>query len=370
MIGQRGVPATFGGIERHVEELGTRLAARGHDVTVFCRSNYAEDRRREHRGMRLRHLPTLGTKHLDAIIHSALSTIVALPERYDVVHYHALGPGLLAPLPRYLTSAAVVQTIHGLDDQRAKWGGLARRVLGLGRWTSRHVPHAVVTVSQDLADTYREDGRQATYIPNGVDRPPAVGPEPLVAWGLEPHRYALFVGRLVPEKAPDQLVRAFTAARGQLPDDVRLVIAGGSSFTNEYVTELERLAAADPRVVLTGYVYGEDLASLYAHAGAFVLPSLLEGLPLTLLEAGSHGAPMVASDIPPHREVLAPSGPSRRLFPVGDEAALGEALVAAFADPASERIAAAAAREDVLARYSWDAAVEATERLYESVVRR
>jgi glycosyltransferase involved in cell wall biosynthesis len=136
------------------------------------------------------------------------------------------------------------------------------------------------------------------------------------------------------------------------------------------VTELERLAAADPRVVLTGYVYGDDLAALYAHAGAFVLPSLLEGLPLTLLEAGSHGVPLVASDIPPHREVLQPGGPGRRLFPVGDEAALADAIAAALREPEAERAAASVSREDVLNRYSWEAAVEQTERLYESVARR
>lgn len=366
MIGQRGVPATFGGIERHVEELGARLASRGHDVTVFCRSNYAVERLREHRGMRLRHLPTLGTKHLDAITHSALCSVAALPGRYDVVHYHALGPGLLAPVPRYLSRAAVVQTIHGLDDQRAKWGGLAQRVLRVGRWTSRHVPDAVVTVSEDLAATYRADGRDATYIANGVERPGPAAPDALAAWGLEPGRYVLFVGRLVPEKAPDQLLRAFAG----IPGELRLVLAGGSSFTNDYVAELERLAAADRRVVLTGYVYGDALSALYQHAGVFVLPSVLEGLPLTLLEAAAHGAPIVASDIPPHREVLSPAGPARRLFAAGDEGALSAALRTSLADLPGERAAASGLREEIFRRYSWDAAAEETERLYETIVAR
>ena len=125
MIGQRGLPATYGGIEHHVAHLGARLAARGHEVTVFCRSNYAPARSATFDGMRLRHLPTVGTKHLDAIVHSLLSSIAATGASPDIVHYHALGPGLCSPLPRYLSRAKVVQTIHGLDDRRAKWGKVA-----------------------------------------------------------------------------------------------------------------------------------------------------------------------------------------------------------------------------------------------------
>src|SRR5438874_6973552 len=136
MIGQRGVPATFGGIEHHVEELGARLVERGHEVTVFCRTNYVARGLGQHRGMFLRPLPTVSTKHLDAFAHSALASVIAVGGPYDVVHYHALGPGLFAPIPRYLSRAKVVQTVHGLDDERAKWGPRASRLLRAGRWLS------------------------------------------------------------------------------------------------------------------------------------------------------------------------------------------------------------------------------------------
>ena len=156
-----------------------------------------------------------------------------------------------------------------------------------------------------------------------------------------------------------------------VPTDARLVIAGGSSFSDGYVGDLERLAAEDDRVLLTGYLYGEDLAALYQHAGVFVLPSALEGLPLTLLEAASHGVPIVASDIPPHREVLATDGPGRRLVPVGDDVALTDAVAELLDEGnALERAAARQMAASVLARYDWEAATTALEAVYHRVVAR
>ncbi len=363
MIGCRGVPARWGGVERHVEELGAELAARGHQVTVFCRSNYAAaEAVRTHRGMRLAHLPTVGTKHLDAIVHSALATAAAMVGPFDVVHYHALGPGMCALLPRYLSTSKVVLTVHGLDDQRAKWGSLGRTVLGAAGWLSARVPDATIVVSRDLQRHYSErHGRPSVYVPNGTTVPaPGRSGGVLDRLGLERGRYLLFVGRLVPEKAPDLLLRAFQRVGG----DWRLALAGDSSFTERYVRDLRLRARADPRVVLAGFRYGAELAELYAGAGAFVLPSLLEGMPLTLLEAASHGTPVLASAIPPHIEVLGRDGPGHRLVAPGDELALAAALRRALADPAGERAGAGALRDRVLATYRWEAAAAATEEVY------
>jgi glycosyltransferase involved in cell wall biosynthesis len=362
MIGQRGVPATFGGVEHHVEELGARLAARGHEVTVYCRTNYVDEPRTEHRGMRLRSIRTVGTKHLDAIVHSAISTADAMRAGADVMHYHAIGPGLPSFLPRYATRARVVQTVHGLDAERAKWGRGARAVLRSGEWLSAKVPDATIVVAENLATHYRTVyGRDVDVIPNGVDpgvrRPAAAITD---RWGLTPGSYGLFVGRLVPEKAPDLLVRTWAT----LPDGRSLVIAGGSSFTDEYVRALERDAGEDPRAILAGYVYGSQLEELYANAAVFVLPSLLEGLPLTLLEAASYGTPIVASDIPPHLEVLGADGPGHRLFRAGSASDLREALDRSMLDPAGEAAGAEELRDRVLARYRWDDVVERTEEVY------
>jgi glycosyltransferase involved in cell wall biosynthesis len=368
MIGQRGIPATFGGVEHHVEELGSRLAERGHQVTVYSRVNYASERHAIYRGMRPRYLPTVPSKHLDAIVHSTLSTVDAMLAGADIVHYHAVGPGLPALLPRYLSRAHVVLTVHGLDAERAKWSGPAQRVLQTAQWMSARVPDATIVVSRDLSDHFRRRYHRATwYVPNGVAEPT---PRPADAirsrFGLHGRDYVLFVGRLVPEKAPDLLLRAFSAIEG----DTKLVVAGGSSFTDEYVRDLRSQAASDPRVILAGYVYGDVLEELYSNAAVFVLPSLLEGLPLTLLEAASYGIPVVASDIPPHVEIVGSDGPGRRLVAAGDEGDLSRTLAQAVGSLDAERAGADAFGREVLATYRWDEVADATEEVYRAVMPR
>lgn len=366
MVGQKGLPATFGGVEHHVEQIGARLAARGHDVTVFCRSTYGEVPAGGYRGMRLVTAPTVGTKHLDAIVHSGTSTLAALRTGVDVVHYHALGPALVAPVPRYLSGAGVVLTVHGLDQDRAKWGLVARTVLGTAHRMSARVPDEVVVVSEALQEHYLQRfGRRVSYVPNGTPTPsgPVAGADDRIRrHGLEPGRYALFVGRLVPEKRPDLLLRAFRC----VPGDVRLAVVGDSSFTDGYSEQLRRLATSDPRVVLTGYVYGDDLAALYQNAGVFVQPSALEGLPLTLLEAVAHDCDVVASDIAPHREVLGAGSPRHVVVPVDDPAALAAAVEVALAPASPAAADGAALRADVLSRYSWDVTIDRLEDVYRS----
>ncbi|BCB76184.1 glycosyltransferase family 4 protein [Phytohabitans flavus] len=370
MIGQKGMPATYGGVERHVEELGSRLVSYGHTVTVFCRDSYGDLTTETHRGVRLRRVRTVASKHLDAIVHSAASTMVAMREKPDVVHYHGLGPGLVAPLPRYLSGAKVVLTVHGLDHTRAKWGRAARTVLNTAYWFSGHVPDARIAVSRGLAAHYdAEFGRLTRYQPNGVNPANKVPPDQITArFRLTPGRYVLLVGRLVPEKRADLLIRAFRRlpleANGQGPDDVKLAVVGGSSYTDDFVAHLKATAEGDPRVVFTGFAYGDLLAELYSHAAVFVQPSHVEGLPLTLLEAASYGLPVVASDISPHVEVLEREGPGHRLFRDGDEDDLVRALQAALANPRAERAGALGLHGRVMAHYSWDAAARQLERLY------
>jgi glycosyltransferase involved in cell wall biosynthesis len=367
MIGQRGVPATFGGVERHVEELGARLAADGHEVVVFCRRGYGESEPDGYRGMRLVHQHTVDSKHLESFVASATATAATIGQGYDVVHYHAVGPGLFSPVARALSGACVVQTIHGLDGERAKWGRGASELLRFGTWLSARVPNRTIVVSKSLQDAYRDRyGRETVHIVNGTpevtSRPPAAITQ---RWGLTRGSYVLSVGRLVPEKAPEHLLAAFA----DVPGDTRLVLAGGSSHTDEYVGDLHSMAASDPRVIMAGYVYGAELEELYSNAAAFVLPSLLEGLPLTLLEAASYGCSIVASDIPPHVEVVGASGPGARLFPTGDIPALTKALTETLqAPPDEERTGAEALSARVRATYSWDRATAETEELYAELI--
>ncbi|HET6625229.1 MAG TPA: glycosyltransferase family 4 protein [Nocardioidaceae bacterium] len=364
MIGQKGVPATYGGVEHHVEELGSRLAARGHQVDVFCRPSYGTPDDGFYRGMNLRTTRTIGTKHLDAIGHSLVSSFYSAARPPDIVHYHALGPVLTSPVVRALSSSRVVVTVHGLDHERDKWGRGARLALGLGHWMSARVPHATVVVSRELQSHYAaEFGRECVYIPNGVDAPMLRSAYEISRrWGLRRGGFALFVGRLVPEKSPDLLIRAYRAVPGDLP----LVIAGDSSFTDEYVSELRAEASGDPRVLLCGYVYGRALAELYSNAAVFVQPSRLEGMPLTLLEAASYGAPVVASDIPPHREIAGEQVAAMHLVPPNDERALADRIAEVLAHPEPAR--ADALRRHVLGTFRWDTAAADLEALYQRLV--
>ncbi len=363
MLGARGVPATFGGVEHHVEEIGRRLVARGHEVTVYSQSKYlGRDREREHLGMRVVRVPTLPMRSLEAIAHSGMSTMAAMAGGYDVMHYHAVGPGLAAPLPRYLSGARVVQTIHGLDGERAKWGRLAQTVLNLATWMSARVPHETVTVSSALAEVYRERyHRSCATIVNGVT-PMASRPARLIRskYGLDGDDYVLFVGRLVPEKRPDLLIKAFA----ELDTDARLVIVGGSSYTDAYVEELRRLARRDDRVIMPGYLYGEELGELFTNARALVQPSALEGLPLTLLEAMGSGTPVIASDIAAHREVIGRSRLGAHLFAEGDLHSLVEALQLIEKDPEAEQSAASDDASYVAGTFSWETCVDRLEAVY------
>lgn len=230
---------------------------------------------------------------------------------------------------------------------------------------SERVPHATIVVSRALQDHYRARGSTTFHISNGVSPPNGRAPSSVLdRLGLTKGRYVLFVGRFVPEKAPDLLVRAFAGVE----EEGQLVLVGGSSFSEEYAASVRDMAEADRRVVLAGYLYGDELAHLYANAAVFALPSLLEGLPLSLLEAASHGVPVVASAIPPHVEVLGADGPGRRLVTPGSEAELREALGRALAEQDVERHGAATLRDEVLADYRWDEVVASTERVYEYAV--
>lgn len=364
MIGQRGLPATFGGVERHVQELAVRLAERGHEMVVFCRRNYTDDPKSSYRGVKLLYLPTYQSKHLEAAIHSGLASMFTVGRGFDIVHYHALGPGLWSPIPRWVTRAKVVQTIHGIDHDGAKWGRLARSVLRAGGWLSQRVPDAVIVVGAHLLDHYGDRRGLTVHIPNGVSADTDRDDRVLGRLGLHTDEYVLFVGRLIPEKGVDQLIRAFS----EMVTTNQLVIVGGSSYTDDYELTIKRLAYDDPRVVLPGFVYGAELAAIYANAAVYAQPSLREGLPLTVLEAASHGLSLVLSDIPAHLEVLPQTRPGGRLYPSGDISALAHALSAALTTAKDEREAARVAGQRMMKRYQWDAVTDQTEELYARVI--
>lgn len=300
-IGQKGMPATFGGIEQHVEELAARLTERGHVVSVYVRDWYTPREQIAYRGAKLIHTPTIKTKHLDAFVHSLTSSMCSLLGQYDIIHYHAIGPSFFSWIPR-MARKKTVATIHRLDYDADKWGRSARCFLRMCEQVALKVPHRTIVVGKHQYKSYLEQGYSTICIPNGVTLPKLAGPEEIkVKYGLEGLDYVLFLGRLVPEKRVDLLINAFLNADLK---DLKLVIAGGSSATDEYVRELHRRATGNSSVVFTDYVTGRLKAELFSNARFFVIPSSLEGLPIALLEAMSYGLPCLASDIAPHLEVI------------------------------------------------------------------
>jgi glycosyltransferase involved in cell wall biosynthesis len=302
-IGLKGLPGTFSGIETHVHELGTRLGRRGHDVTAYVRPQYTPRYVRNDGPIQLLNLPTVASKHLDATVHSFLSAVHTVSREFDIVHFHTIGPSCFSPISR-LGGAKVVTTIHRVDYLSEKWGWFARTCLKTAEQVSLRVPHATVVVAPFLQQHYQQKGHRVEHITNGVTLPAfGIGSNLIRELGLVPDGYFLFLGRLTPEKRPDWAVRAFQQINNTA--GTRLVVAGGSSATDSYVRELRELAAScADKIIFTGPAYDTLKDELLANARAFVLPSALEGLPITLLEAMSHSLPCIASDIPPHLGII------------------------------------------------------------------
>jgi glycosyltransferase involved in cell wall biosynthesis len=342
-IGGRGVISKYSGIETYYEEVGKRLAQMGHEVTVYCRSYFTPELP-EYKRMRLVRLPTIRSKHFETVVHTLLSTAHAITQRYDVVHYHALGPALFSILPRIAGSKTAV-TVQGLDWQRKKWGRLASAVLQLGERASVNLPNATMVVSQTLQRRYREiHGVDAFYVPNGGVLREKCVPRKILEWKIEPQNYVLFLGRFSPEKGCHLLVEAFE----QLDTEVKLVMAGASSYCDDYSRELRAHAGESVRIL--DWVAGDTLDELLTNAMIFVLPSDMEGLSLALLDAMGAGLCVVASDVPENREVVDGVGFT---FERGNASDLAERLRFLIANPAVREAAGKAAKNRVRDHYQW-----------------
>ena len=360
MIGQKGVPATYGGIEKHVEEIARRLVARGHEVTVYCRLYYTPPHASYH-GVRLLRRPSIRTKHLDTATAVAWSTVEAMARRHEIVHFHALGPSVFASLPRLLGSRTVV-TVHGLDWQREKWGAVASWVLKQCERPAAHFPNQTIVVSRTLREYFREHHHcDAAFIPNGTNLPTPRPAKRILQLGLQPGKYVLFVGRLVPEKGVHYLCEAFS----QINSDMKLALVGGLSFSQSYVDLLRRYES--DRIRLLDYVYGEGLEELWSNAYMVVQPSTIEGLSIALLEALSYGRCVLVSDIPENLEVAEECAVSFRSKDVGD---LKEKLAMLIAKPELVKSYEGRARAHIHRHYSWDTVAESTETLYQSLLAR
>lgn len=371
MIGHKRIPSREGGVEVVVDELSTRLASQGYEVEAYNRSGYhvsgkdfGGGRKKYYRGVRIIITPTFENGKLNAIVYSVLATLRALFGGYDVIHYHAEGPCVTLFLPK-LFGIKVVATIHGLDWQRAKWGNFASKVLKLGEKMAAKYADEVVVLSRNLQEYFLTVyGRKTHYIPNGVSRPAiCTAQEIREKYGLEKDGYLLFLARLVPEKGLHYLIDAYK----RIPTDKKLVIAGGSSHSFDYMKQIQETAAGDKRIIMTNFVQGKVLEELYSNAYLFVLPSDVEGMALTLLEAMSYGNCCVVSDIPENLEVVEDKAVT---FKKGNVEDLRERLVFLLENPG---ITAAYGRESadfICRKYNWDTMVEQTKVLYENINRK
>ena len=314
VTGLRGIPAIWGGIEHHCENLYPRLVEKGYSITVYSRNYYTPPEVTCHKGLRVKRLPTIQRKYSDAALHTFLSLCDIIRNRPDIVHIHGSGPAFFSWIPGlFQPSIKVIFTCHGLDWQRKKWPRWASGLIYLGELSAIRFAAKCIVVSREIQDYFqRVHGLATSYIPNGISPFPYRPPKEIRRWGLSEIPYYLCVTRLVPEKRVEDIIEAFLSR----PREPRLVITGDHSGSQDYAQYLRNQYRSHRSIIFTGYQYGAVLEELYSNARAFITASELEGLPITLLEALSAGVPCIASDIGPHREIL--TGLSEMTFSVGD----------------------------------------------------
>lgn len=365
VLGHKTIPSRQGGIEIVVEELTVRMAKLGHKITVYNRSGHHVSGKefdgkklKEYKGIRMKYVPTIDKKGLAAMSASFFAAVAAAFGKYDVVHFHAEGPCAMLWLPK-LFGKRCIATVHGLDHQRAKWGKLASTYIMLGEKCAVKFADEIIVLSEGVQEYFLDTyGRETRFIPNGVNRPIIREAEIIKnKFGLEKDSYILFLGRLVPEKGLRYLIKAFK----QVDTEKKLVIAGGSSDTDEFTKELKELAKDDSRIIFTGFVQGKELDELYSNAYVYTLPSDLEGMPLSLLEAMSYGNCCLVSDIDECASVVEDKA---FIFKKSDVADLQSKLQKACDDKEQVQKYKDEAADYICQKYNWDDVTERTVKLY------
>lgn len=366
MFGQKRIPSREGGVEIVVEELCTRMVAQGHNVTCYNRgghhvsgSEYDSKRLKEYKGIKLKTVPTIEKKGLAAVSSSFFATLCCAFGKYDVVHIHAEGPAFFCWLPK-LFHKRVIVTVHGIDWQREKWkSGFGSKFIHKGEKNAVKYADEIIVLSKGVQDYFEKIyGRKTVFIPNGVSNHIERKPQIIKnKFGLDKDEYILFLGRLVPEKGIKYLIEAFK----QVDTEKKLVIAGGSSDTSEFENEMKEIAKEDKRILFTGFVQGQELEELYSNAYVYALPSDLEGMPLSLLEAMSYGNCCLVSDIPECAEVVEDKA---LIFKKADVKDLQSKLQDACDH--SEKVDAhkKQAADFICKKYNWDEITKETMKLY------
>jgi glycosyltransferase involved in cell wall biosynthesis len=363
-LGSRGIPARYSGFETFYEQLAVRLVRRGHDVTVYNRSYFLPDIKGEYKGVKIVSLPSIQTKHLDTLSHCLLSSLHALGKRYDVAYYCIVGNSPLVWIPR-MVGTKVLLNVDGEDWRREKWSAFAQ---WYQRWCEKV---ATVTANKIVADAlviqrrYREIYQTETvFVPYGANvcRQEARGE--LDRWGLVSGKYVLYVGRFVPENSIDLLIRAFKGVRS----DMKLVIIGDAPHSEEYKKELRDEAAGDPRIIFTGYAFGDAYSQLSSHAYLYVQPSAINGTRPALLDQLGFGNCALVRDTPVNAEVIGDCGP--RFANDQPEERLRNKLQELIDDPEEVERFRRRAVSRITDYYNWEWITDFYENLFDSMVKR
>ncbi len=369
MIGHKRIPTRSGGVEVVVEELSTRMAALGHDVVVYNRW-CGEEKLKEYKNVKVVEVRTFQSSALNAMVYSFFATLRCIGKKYDVVHYHAEGPCAMIPLAR-LFGKRVVATVHGLDWQRNKWGGFASKYILFGEKMAAKYANRVIVLSNGVKQYFKDTyGCEAVFVPNGINRVTPEEPDLIkTKFGLEKNGYILFLARITPEKGLDYLIDAYR----QLKTDKKLVIAGSIEPKTDYINSVLEKARGCENILFTDFVSGKTLAELFSNCFVYVLPSDIEGMPMSLLEAVGYGAPVVVSDIAENTDCLDGYGNS---FAHGSTEALQAVLTHCLTHEdwrehdfkeALTPEAVQQKRAELIEKYDWNHITEQTLALYDSV---
>lgn len=359
LLGTRGVPASYSGFETCVEQLGTRLAERGHAVTVYCRTHHVEDVGDTYRGMKLVKLPSVKSKHLDTISHSFLSTLHAIPQRFDAAYYFIAGNAPVTWMLR-LFGTPTALNVDGLDWKRQKWGGLAKRYIQFSEWFAQFAPTLYFTDSPLVQQYYKDKtGKAPPYIVYGseIEKIASAPGSTLDQLGLEARKYILFVGRLVPENNAHHLIEAF---RG-LDTDMKCVVVGDAPYAEDYKAHLRELAGDDPRILMPGYVFGKGYQELGSNAYAYVATTGVGGTHPALVEAMSMGNCCVVNDTPVNLQTIDGNGFSYEGS--GGAEALRSVLQRLLDEPKTVEAMYQAAEAHAAEAYSWEKVTDEYEKL-------
>lgn len=367
-FGHKRIPSREGGVEIVVEELSTRLVKLGNKVDVYNRKGKnVQDKNadkenkkiKEYKGVKIITIPTINKKGIDAFLYSFCASIRALFGHYDVLHYHAEGSCAMLWIP-HLFHKKIIVTIHGLDWQRSKWGGFATKYIKYGEKCAVKYADQIIVLSENVKKYFKDTyNRETVFVPNGIEKP-TIKKANIIKnkYDLNKDDYILFLARIVPEKGLDDLIDAYE----KIKTDKKLVIAGGASHTNDYLENIKERTKNNENIIMSGFVQGDELDELYSNAYLYCLPSHIEGMPISLLEALSYGCNVLISNIDENIQVAEKYATT---FKMGDVSDLTNKLEACIEE--NNRYKDNEIQEYVLNKYSWNDVVEKTMKIYEEI---